>query len=276
LRSQPMGFWSPNTLVADARRHGVKALPPMVGLSEDRCSLEPLSGSCELALRLGLDQVHGVGGEVAKKIADNGPYRSVTDLARRCLLNEGQISALAKAGALEFIDHGRSRRQSLWGAKEVSLEAKDGRLFAEMEPPPELPQLSLFDRYVMDISSVGVVVDGHPMDLIRSLLGDEVVTSKDLLEIESGSKVIVAGVVTHRQRPGTAKGVTFLSLEDEFGLMNIVCSVGVWKRYRSVARFRDDLVITGKLERQETVVNIVAHKIEPLAISSNIRPRNFH
>lgn len=276
LRSQPMGFWSPNTLVADARRHGVHTLAPMVGLSEDRCSLEPLSGSSEFALRLGLDQIRGIGGDVAKRIFDHGPYGSISDLASKCSMSESQLASLAKAGALEFIDAGHSRRQSLWMTREAAIESSDNRLPSVTDGPPVLPEVTRYDRFNLDIFHVGVVADGHPMELVREELKGGVITSRDLVEMENGAKITVAGVVTHRQRPETAKGVTFISLEDEFGLMNVVCSVGVWKKYRGVVRFKNELIVKGKLERQEGVINIVAWRLEPLNLNSYIKSRNFH
>ena len=276
LRSQPMGFWSPNTLVADARRHGVRTLPPMVGLSEDRCSLEPLPNSYEFAIRLGIDQIHGIGSDVATRISQHGPYESIFDLARKCSLNENQLASLAKAGALEFVDSGRSRRQSLWMTREAAIESRENRLPGMSDDVPILPEIKRNDRFNLDISYVGIVTDGHPMELVRERLEREVVTSRDLLDIKDGVKVVVAGVVTHRQRPETAKGVTFISLEDEFGLINVVCSVGVWKRYRGLARFKNELIVSGKLERQENVINIVAWRLEPLNFNSYVRPRNFH
>jgi error-prone DNA polymerase len=141
---------------------------------------------------------------------------------------------------------------------------------------PTLPGMSEREEATADLWATGVAFDGHPTRFVRPHLDElGVVTALGLRDIEPGSKVLVAGVVTHRQRPATAGGTTFINLEDETGLINIVCSKGCWSRYRRVARSAAAMLIRGRLERAEGVINVVAEKLEPLPIREPIRSRDF-
>jgi error-prone DNA polymerase len=132
------------------------------------------------------------------------------------------------------------------------------------------------EEALANLWATGVAPDGHPTRFLRAELdGMGVVTAEGLWNLEPRTKVLVAGVVTHRQRPATAQGTTFLNLEDETGLVNVVCSKGCWARYRGVARSAPALVIRGRLERSEGVVNVVAEKLEPLAVGGSLRSRDF-
>ena len=148
-----------------------------------------------------------------------------------------------------------------------------------MDPirPPELAELTPLEEMSLDAKSIGVTPSGHPMELIRrGLSSGGVLSAAQLWERQDGTRVKVAGVVTHRQRPATANGVTFINLEDETGLMNIICTKGAWVRFREVAKLNPALLVTGMLERKDGVLNIVATKISPLELAAATKSRDFH
>jgi error-prone DNA polymerase len=143
---------------------------------------------------------------------------------------------------------------------------------------PPLPEMDAVETNRADLWATGLSPDSYPTEFARTeLTAAGVVTAAGLLDIPAGSRVTVAGVVTHRQRPATAQGVTFINLEDETGLINVICSAGVWIRYRRVARSGPALVIDGRLERVETVINVVAERIRPLPLApgGGLRSRDF-
>ncbi|MEO9323980.1 error-prone DNA polymerase [Nocardioides sp. C4-1] len=302
LRNQPMGFYSPQSLVGDARRHGVEIRRPDVVRSGAQAGLEPLTdGStvtasgleqcCRprfervewdpassdptlthrrdeaLACRLGLDSVRGIGLDVARRIVaarDESPFTGVTDLSRRAGLTSAQLEALATAGA--FDSWGLERRQALW----VAGFAESGDHLPGSTPAPDapmLPGMSSPELTLADLWATGVSPERHPVEHLRDDLRRAGVRSvADLQTTESGRRVLVGGLVTHRQRPGTAMGVTFLNLEDETGMLNVVCSVGVMKVHRRAARNRVAVVVRGTLERNEGVTNLVADRVEGIDV----------
>ena len=315
LDAQPMGFYSPHTLVADARRHGVEVRTPDIGASLAGASLEWVDGEpvrCRAAgapdevgpdphppadddptllprdgidvpqpaLRLGLASVRTVGDDLADAIVAerdaHGPYASMEDLARRVPMGRDTLEALATAGAFARLDDGTGRpldrRRALWAAGAVAQGGVDK--LAGMVTGVEAPQLpGLTDRETAgaDLWATGVAPDGHPTQFIRAELDRlGVVTSTGLAAVEDGRRVLVGGVVTHRQRPATASGTTFLNLEDETGLVNVIVSVGCWARYRRVARTAPALLVRGRLERAEGVTNVVADKLEPLPLTAGL------
>lgn len=319
LRAQPMGFYSPQTLVADARRHGVIVLRPDILLSGTHADLEldsnagPESGTgptgadeClafhqppvgkfdrsvpfdstvhrrdgNYAVRLGLDSVQSIGKKLAKTIVEereaNGPFETMGDLARRTKLNSNQLEALASAGAFDSM--GISQREALWHAGPASTE-RDGQLKGTTVyiQPPLFPDLTDVDRVAADLWSTGITPDDHPVRHIRHTLRRRgALTAADLLTAESGRRIEIGGVVTHRQRPATASGITFMNLEDETGLVNVICSVGVWQRYRRIAREASSVLVRGVLERSnEGVVNLVADKFEVLRLKAATKSRDF-
>src|SRR5690606_33773479 len=267
LNAQPMGFYSPQTLVDDARRHGVEVRRPDINASAAKatleCTAETRGGSAPgepphqwglggPAVRLGLSSVRGVGDEVAERIVAertaNGPYRSMSDLARRVELTAAQVEALATADA--FACFGLSRREALWAAGAAAQE-RPGRLpgITAATAAPALPGLDEVDRLVADVWALGLSPETHPVRFIRDRLDAlGAVPIARLGRIEHGRRVRVGGIVTHRQRPSTAGGITFLNLEDETGMLNVVCSPGLWERYRAVARTSPALVVRGRLE----------------------------
>jgi len=275
LNAQPMGFWSPRTLVADARRHGVEVRRAEVNASGVEAGLEPTAVPGRPAIRLGIGGIRGLGEAAAGRVAAGRPYRDLEDLARRARLTVGQLEALALAGATASLDGG-DRRAALWAAGALGrLDASLPGIVGNASAPP-LPAMDRTEETVADLWATGVSVDSSLTELVRSELDQRgVVTAAGLAEVAHGCRVTVAGVVTHRQRPETAKGVTFVSLEDETGLVNVVCSVGVWARYRQVALAASALVVRGVVESRGGVVNVVAQRIEPLELAAPTRARDF-
>lgn len=316
LRSQPMGFYSGATLTADARRHGVEVRRPDLHASGATETLEPLAESSarrptgmddclvapqpptlrfdrdapdvsaahrrdgEYAVRLGLSGIRGIGVPMAEKIVAereaNGLYRDLHDLVRRTDATAAQLEALATAGAFACL--GLERREAIWLA---GAAADDRSRFlpgtsVAVQPPLFADQTS-YERLSADLWATGVSTDDHPMAHFRAALIDRgVLTAADLRGHESGRRIEVAGLVTHRQRPATASGITFMNLEDESGLVNVVCSTGVWNRYRRVARDSPALIIRGILERsEEGVVNVLADAFEDLRTGLTHRSRDF-
>lgn len=280
LNAQPMGFYSPHSLVQDARRHGVEIRTPDLNASADKATLEPCPGSHkDVAVRLGLSSVRGIGDDLALEIAELGPHDSMEQLVRRVDVNLKHLEALATAGA--FGCFGLDRRQALWAAGAVA-QSKPGRLAGIVTGThaPMLPGMSPREEAVADLWATGVSPDGHPTKFFRDELDMAgVKTSKDLKTCpiggEHSSRVTVAGVVTHRQRPATAQGTMFINLEDEDGLINVVVSKGCWIRFRTEARSAPALLVRGRLERHEGVVNVIAEKLEPLVIPATVPSRDF-
>ncbi|HYG94220.1 MAG TPA: error-prone DNA polymerase [Nocardioides sp.] len=271
LRNQPMGFYSPQSLVADARRHGVEVLRPDIHLSGATAGLEGdgrqegLRYDAGLAVRLGLDEVRGIGEELAERIVaerTRAPYADIRDLSRRAGLTSTQLEALATAGAFESF--GLDRRQALWMAGYAETDAQlPGTTPAP--PPPTLPGMSDEELTLADLWATRISPEKHPVEHWRRHLDQAGIRAiGDLGQVDDGRRVHVAGLVTHRQRPGTALGITFLNLEDETGMLNVICSQGVMRAHRGAARNRVAVVVRGKLERDEGVMNLVADKVEPL------------
>ncbi|MBC7633517.1 error-prone DNA polymerase [Aeromicrobium sp.] len=298
LRNQPMGFYSPQSLVTDARRHGVSVLRPDIMHSRAQADLELLDGhgsgstgldSClereqpsptpfvrgtpdptpehrrdgGFAVRLGLDEVQGLGTEVAERIVaerEHRPFTDMSDVSRRAGLTVAQMESLATAGAFDAF--GLSRRQALWNAGYVeNTDQLEGT--AVQSAPPTLPGMSDVELTMADLWSTRISPQIHPVEHLRPLLQSEGIYSvAGLQDAEPGRRVKVAGLITHRQRPATADGVTFLNLEDETGMLNVVCSQALWKRYRQVGRNAAGMIIRGKLERYDGVTNLVADKLE--------------
>jgi error-prone DNA polymerase len=317
LRAQPMGFYSPSSLVADARRHGVQTRRPDILRSAVHAGLEPLdsdspppaTGSSDclathqppvskkfdpsghfdsddhrrdggLAVRLGLAEVAGIGVEVAQRIVaareEGGDFRDMYDLVRRTGLDTRQLEALATADAFDSM--GLTRREALWlagSAAQDRVEFLPDTVLAVQPPLFAMPTAA--DDLVSDLWATGISPADHPIAHVRAELDVRgVLPSTALSTTESGRRIEFGGVVTHRQRPATASGITFLNLEDEGGLVNVICSVGVWQRYRRVARDSAALIVRGILERSdEGVTNLIADRFEKLVVTPRVRSRDF-
>lgn len=232
------------------------------------------------AVRLGLAAVKGIGDAVAERIVaareSGGAYRDLRDLVRRTGVTAAQLEALATAGAFECL--GITRREGIWLAGSAAQDR------AEFLPdslvsvqPPLFTDPTSYEQLASDLWATGISTDDHPLTHFRSGLDARgVLTSSELRQHESDRRVEVAGLVTHRQRPATASGITFINLEDEHGLVNVICSVGVWNRYRRVVRDAPALIVRGMLERSvEGVTNLVADRFEDLRVEVGHRSRDF-
>jgi error-prone DNA polymerase len=306
LNAQPMGFYSPHTIVRDARRHGVQVLGPDLNVSRRDATLEPRTLDVEpvgrplrgfhadpshLAIRLGLRSVRGLHDALLDRIDDERAARVFTDLedfVRRTGATIDQVEALATAGAFEGC-FGQSRRAALWAAGALGTTRPNARrdgTVVETLPgvvtgtnAPPLPGMTEMETVYADLWAMGLSVGKHPTEFVREELTRQgVVTSAQLRELPDRSVVEVAGVVTHRQQPATAKGTVFLNLEDETGLVNVICTKGVWKRFRVVARGAPALRVRGVLERHQGVINLVAGRITrlPVSLADALRSRDFH
>ncbi|HZG91167.1 MAG TPA: error-prone DNA polymerase, partial [Pseudonocardia sp.] len=291
LNSQPMGFYSPQSLVADARRHGVLVRGADVNHGRAEAVLQPDPRSAGgRAIRLGLAEVRRIGLEVAERIDAerdrDGPYADLADLARRVRLTVPQAEALATAGA--FGCFGIDRRAALWAAGVVAAVRPDqlpGSAVGLAAPP--LPGLTDAEITVADVWATGVSPDSHPVQHLRERLDALGAIRIDRLDavgrgLRPGDpeqvppRVLVGGLVTHRQRPATAAGVTFVNLEDESGMLNVTCSEGLWARYRTVAVGSAALLVRGRLERSpEGVLNLVADRLQRLPLAVPVKSRDF-
>ncbi|MEN5072268.1 DNA polymerase III subunit alpha [Isoptericola cucumis] len=299
LAAQPMGFYSPQSLAADARRHGVTVLGPDVNASAALARVErdegaPAPGATlaggdqgfgpepdpALAVRLGLGAVRGIGAELAERIVaerdTGGRFRDLRDLARRVGLSTAQLEALATGGATTCL--GVSRREALWAAGALGQEGP-GTLpgVSVGVDAPALPGMTPLEIDVADAWATGITPGStSPLEHVRDGLEQAgVLTVAQVVATEQGRRVAVGGVVTHRQRPGTAGGVTFLSLEDETGLLNVICTAGLWRRFTTVARGAPAMVVRGRVESADGAVNLLAEHLAPLRLPVATRSRDF-
>jgi error-prone DNA polymerase len=316
LRAWPMGFYSPATLVSDAERHGVKVFTPCVQHSEVLASVEAIGGcdtptptgldSClayeqepagdfdpqspdpsrihrrdsQLVVRLGLASIDGIGQATAEKIVAErtrgGLFDGIYDLTRRVGLISAQVEALSVAGAFDGL--GLGRRDALWLAGPAATAKPDYLAGTHHEVNiPLFAPMSGEELMRANRISTGISPDDHPVRYLRQWLSDQgVIASRDLATWEPGRRVWLGGIITHRQRPATAKGTTFLNLEDEFGLVNVICSVGMWRKYRLILRHAPAVIIRGILERSpEGVISLVADGVSELALGTPVAARNF-
>jgi len=297
LGAQPMGFYSPQSLVADARRHGVTVRGPDINASGADAVLEPADerpgdgrpgeggadGPGAPAVRLGLSGVRHVRTETAERIVAErergGPYRDMADLVRRTGISTAQVEALATAGA--FGCFRLARRTALWAAA-AAAQARPDRLagtetaLALDSVGAGLPAMTGPETVAADLWSTGITPGTYPTQFARPRLDAMgVLTATRLREAPDGSRVLIAGVVTHRQRPATAGGTTFVNLEDETGMMNVICSRGLWTRYRVVARTAAALLVRGRVEKADGVVNVIADRLDRLPLALRSRSRDF-
>ncbi|MBB5869402.1 error-prone DNA polymerase [Allocatelliglobosispora scoriae] len=294
LGAQPMGFYSPQSLVDDARRHGVTVHRPDINASGVKAVLECPPG-CRMisaggeppsqwgldgpTVRLGLDSVRALGTDLATRIVAardaDGPFLDMADLARRAELKAGHLEALATAGA--FACFGLDQREALWAAGAAAAERPDrlpGTSVGTHAPP--LPGMDATDRLVADVWATGLSPDNHPIRLVRTTLDEQgALPIGRLAAVADRTRVLVGGLVTHRQRPATAGGIVFLSLEDETGMLNVVCSPGLWLRFRRVAIRSPALVIRGQLESTAGVINLVADRLTALPIATSPSSRDW-
>ena len=275
LNSQPMGFYAPAQLVADARRHGVEVRPVDVTVSEWDCTLE------EAALRLGLCMVKGLTEAGALRIVDARcarPFGSVADLAQRAKLDRRDLTALADADALTALSG--HRHDAVWEVAGVERlpEILRGATFAETSPA--LPPPSEGQDIVADYRRLGLSLRRHPLALLRrQLRARRMMTSQDIAQAPHGRLARVAGIVIGRQRPDTKSGVVFVTLEDETGPTNVIVWRDVGDRQRRELLGARLMAVYGKVEREGEVVHVIAGRLvdmTPLLGSLPTRSRDFH
>jgi error-prone DNA polymerase len=303
LNAQPMGFYSPHTIVRDAVRHGVEVLGPCVDRSRRDCTLEARTAGAgpvgrprpgwhadpsTHAVRVGLRYVRGLPDALLDRIdaeRARAPFTDLEDFTRRTGAPVDALESLATASAFACFDV--DRRDALWaaGALRDARPQRQGGAEAHTLPgivtgveAPSLPGMSPVEETAADLWAVGLSASRHPTEFVRERLHARgAVTAEALRTLPDRTVVEVGGVVTHRQQPETASGVVFLNLEDETGLVNVICTPDVWKRFRRVARGSPALVVRGMLERRYDVINLVARRIEslPLAPADLLRSRDF-
>ncbi|MBI4869759.1 MAG: DNA polymerase III subunit alpha [Candidatus Wallbacteria bacterium] len=284
LNAQPMGFYSPATLLEDARRHGVVVRPVDLARSSWECTLEPAgagqTGACH-AVRLGLAQVKGLGEAMRQRVEAElakGRFRGLEDVVERAGFSAAVLQRLASIGA--FRGFGLERREALWRLQEV-LARPGGLLRGAMRPDGRfpLPEMNASEAMVADYRATGVTTGPHPMRFLRAgLARQRVLTAARLATLADGRPVRVAGVVTARQRPPTAKGFLFITLEDETGFANIVAKPWLVEKEGRVLCREALLVVDGVLEEEQGVRNVIARHAEPLAFphpSVRFQSRDF-
>ncbi len=301
LRNQPMGFYAPHSLVNDARRHGVTVRGVDVNASDELATLEEGEGGEGAAgepavggivpdgagpvIRLGIKSVRNLGADAAKRVAAGRPYQDLPDFAARTGLSAVALEALATAGA--FGCFGLTRRAALWAAG-AAAGLRDGQLpgtASGLDAPP-LPSMTPAEQTLADLWATGTY-GVHPVEHVRAALAARGVLPADQLhDAPAESIVAVAGLVTHRQRPPTARGVVFMSLEDETGMVNVICPPQVWEAHKRMATVAPAMIIHGRVERTGGAtdasgqtsggsVNLVADALRPLKVAATVPSRDF-
>ncbi len=296
LNSQPMGFYAPAQLVRDAQRHGVEVRPVDVLTSGYDCRLEPAEGSGDRgikgsrgpALRLGFRLVRGLSPEKVAGVEaaqQAGGITSLEQLARRPDVPRETLLRLAAADAFRSL--GLQRRQALW--RILALEDAELPLFTDIppdEPAAPLPPAPLAEVVVQDYDALGLSLTAHPLELVRGELtrlrlgrGLAVSPSRALPASRQGQQIAVAGLVTHRQRPGTAQGIVFMTLEDETGSANLIVRPQIWERDRAIGAGKVAVIAEGTVERQGAVIHVQVSRLHDLSgrlAPVRARSRDFH
>ncbi len=256
LNEQPMGFYPPDALVHEAQRRGIEVLPPDVNHSAAECEMESAG-----EVRIGLGYVRGVRKHEVEQLVgarrEAGRFRTLSDLASRAGAGAPSLELLAWSGACDSLAGGErssARRIALWqlGVATPGRAVPGGTQLAlplDLPAPPKLHDLSPWESMLADYGSTGLTVDSHPLALLRDRLPADAVTSRDLENLEHGSRIKVGGLVVARQRPGTANGIVFILLEDEFGTINLIVPAKVYEQNRLTVRTEPLMLIEGKLER---------------------------
>jgi error-prone DNA polymerase len=274
LNNQPMGFYSAAVLVKDAQRHGLRVLPVDISRSEWNCTLEP-EDTGGYALRLGLRYVHGLRSTVAveiERVRGLNPFSSIEELARRVpSLSQADLTVLAETGALNSLGNDVHRRDALWQVERACRQA--GPLLADLHGDEEqtspLQPMNPEERMIADYAGTSVTVGRHPMAHCRARLHNmNVFRAGDLKFVRHGVKARIAGQVIARQRPGTAHGFIFLSIEDETGISNAIVDPELYEANRSLVTYAKFLLIEGTLQNIDKVIHIRAKHIEELSVTA--------
>jgi error-prone DNA polymerase len=308
LNNQPMGFYQPATLVKDAQRHGLKVGPIDITCSDWLCTLEK-QGEKDFRLRMGLGYARGLREEVGRQIVRERalrPFGSIEDLKLRVpWIRKVELTALAQIGALNFIDGENKihRRDALWQIERLAkpagplLEragnhpqkppahfvesrtesaAKENSVSGILQSP--LQRMTPEERLVADFNGTGLTVGPHPMGYHRQKMKRlGVLTAVELRSVPNGRQVRIAGAVICRQRPGTAKGFVFLSIEDETGIANAIITPPIFEEYHVMVVHQPFLIVDGKLQNQDNVISVKAEKIRPLNVTrAETTSHDFH
>jgi len=260
LNNQPMGFYTPEVIVGDAKRHGVEVLPVDINRSSGRCTVE------DGRLRLGFHYVKEMGqaaiAEIEKARAE-APFTSLADFYRKTSLSREPIENLILAGAMDCF--GKPKRQLLWELGILERTGREGLMLGYPEYHAPLPEMTEMEKLSAEYKVQGLSARLHPMEVIRKEISrDGVMRSSEIMSLFSGTKVRIAGYVVCRQAPMTAKGHVFLTLEDEEGLMNIVLKPRVYQNYRYLVRTEPLIAVEGVLQKRDGIVNIVADRLATL------------
>ncbi len=274
LNNQPMGFYHPSTIVKDAQRHGLKVLPMDVTRSDWKCTLELSAVSSQPSLRLGLNYARGLREPAAQALVRErslAPFATVQDLARRVPeLRKDELTTLAEIGALNAMaNEGLHRRDALWQVEKAVRWS--GPLLDELpEIDGESPLAAMTDeeRLVADFRATGLTVGPHPMEYRRAEMQRMgIYRASDLAHFPNGRRLRIGGCVIARQRPGTAKGMMFMSLEDETGIANAIFAPDLLQKNRVLLISERFLMIEGILQNQDNVIHIRAEKVSPLRVT---------
>src|SRR5687768_434903 len=277
LNSYPMGFYPPSTLIHDARRHGLKVLPPCMGEGDWECITAPTDDPERPALRIGWRHIRGLGEKTldALKAARGWDrFSSIDDVVQRAKLQRADALHLARAGAFGCWEP--DRRRAAWVAMRAvgdSLPLAPARVTAYNPRPLTRDELIFLDYF-----SVGISVDGHPMEHLREKLrAAGALDSRELEQLNGGEWIVTAGLVTIRQQPQSAKGTVFLLMEDEFGFINVIVSKKMVEKYSEVVKFSTFVVVQGKFERDGGVRNVIGRKFSELKVKQLVHAsRDFH
>lgn len=277
LNSWPMGFYPPSTLIHDARRHGLKVLPPSMGEGDWECTVTPTEDPERPALRIGWRHIRGLGEkslEAMKAAQGWDRFRSIDDVVQRAALQRTDALHLARAGAFGCWEP--DRRRAAWVAMRAvgdSLPLAPARQ-TSYDPRP----LTRDELIFLDYFSVGVSVNGHPMEHLREKLrAAGALDSRELDQLKGGESIVTAGLVTIRQQPESAKGTIFLLMEDEFGFINVIVSKKLAEKYSEVVKFSTFVVVQGRFERDGGVRNVIGQRFRELEVKRLVhQSHDFH
>ncbi len=287
LNNQPMGFYSPAVLVKDAQRHGLRIKPIDVQISEWSCTIEHETDE-SLSLRMGLGYAKGLRRQAAEAVtssrAQHGAFLSTEDLVARVpLLNRKELTLLARVGALNELDGIEHRRDALWqveraGKLEGPLLRQNGELLREDAGSLPLRQMTTEERLIADYSGTSLTIGKHPMAYRRvDLRRQQILSAEDLRNRRDGEYVKTAGCVIARQRPGTAQGFIFLSMEDETGIANVIVTPDLYERQRLIVTNSKFILAEGLLQNQDGVIHVKATRLQSLSdLTLEVRSHDFH
>jgi error-prone DNA polymerase len=287
LNNQPMGFYMPAVLVKDAQRHGLRVKPIDIQASDWPCTIEHEDDG-NLSLRLGLRYAKGLRAQSAEALVqsreESGPFLSAEDLALRVPhLNRKELMLLAHIGALNHLDRIEHRRDALWqveraGKPEGPLLRQSSEVLRDDSESLPLKQMTPEERLIADYAGTGLTTDRHPMAYRREALRRQsILSAAELRNRRDGEFVRTAGCVIARQRPGTAKGFIFISMEDETGIANVIVTPDLYERDRLVVTRSKFILAEGPLQNQDGVIHVKASHLQPLSDQAlEVHSHDFH